>query len=130
MFYKVSTLGLSDVLTLFLTTDVSDQGTEQPRKLTYFLSESMKHGVSWVALVNRKKQAPWHGKGTANHIVKSGYCWKRTPYQTIWRKGKWKYRSFGISRIWLMIHMYVLFASGKMNRNCNKNRNITMASQM
>ena len=46
MFYKFSTLGLSDVLTLFLTTDVSDQGTEQPRKLTYFLSESMKHGVS------------------------------------------------------------------------------------
>ena len=56
MFYKFSTLGLSDVLTLFLTTDVSDQGTEQPRKLTYFLSESMKHGVSWVALVNSKSK--------------------------------------------------------------------------
>ena len=37
MFYKVSTLGLSDVLTLFLITNFSDQGTEQPRKLTYFL---------------------------------------------------------------------------------------------
>ena len=54
MFYKFSTLGLSDVLTLFLIT-VSDQGTEQPRKLTYFLSEPMKRGVSWVALVKRKK---------------------------------------------------------------------------
>ena len=54
MFYKVSTLGLSDVLTLFLITNFSDQGTEQPRKLTYFLSEPMKRGVSWVALVNRK----------------------------------------------------------------------------
>ena len=39
-------------------------------------------------------------RGQQNHIVKSGYRCKRTPYLTIWRKSNQKYRCIGI---WLTI---------------------------
>ena len=63
---QISSLGLSDVLTLFLITDVSDQGTEQPRKLTYFSSARTNEARDFMSRLgqqrpNRKKLEKRHG---------------------------------------------------------------------
>ena len=48
---------------MFLITDVSDQGTEQPRKLRYFLFGTMKRGFH---------ESPWSTEKSKRHDMARG----------------------------------------------------------